>query len=55
MQTTSVQPGDGFDRRDYPLYGLPVTEWDGFVFAALTNEPPPFAKAFDLPLNRLDA
>jgi glycine betaine catabolism A len=41
--------------RDFPLYRLPVNEWNGFIFAALTNEPPPFAAGFDLPLDRLDA
>jgi glycine betaine catabolism A len=55
LQTTSVQPGDGFERHDFPLYGLPVTERNGFVFAALTSEPPSFEATFDLPLERLDA
>jgi glycine betaine catabolism A len=55
VQTTSMQPGDGFERRDFSLYGLPLTEWNGFVFAALGPEPPPFAAGFDLPLQRLDA
>ncbi len=54
LHVSSSQPGDGFDMRDYPLYGLPVTEWNGFVFAALTSNPPPFDRSFDLPLNRLD-
>ena len=54
LQTSSRQHGDGFDRRDFSLYGLPVSEWNGFIFAALTNEPPPFSAGFDLPLNRLD-
>ena len=54
VQISSVQPGDGFDRRDYPLYSLPVTDWNGFIFVALTDDPPPFAKSFDLPLTRLD-
>jgi Rieske 2Fe-2S family protein len=54
LQTSSRQQGDGFDRRDFPLYSLPVNEWNGFIFAALTNEPPPFNASFDLPLNRLD-
>jgi Rieske 2Fe-2S family protein len=54
LQTSSSQQGDGFDRRDFPLYSLPVNEWNGFIFAALTNEPPPFSASFDLPLNRLD-
>jgi Rieske 2Fe-2S family protein len=54
VQTGSAQHGDGFERRDFPLYGLPVNEWNGFVFTALTPEPPPFSASFDLPLNRLD-
>jgi phenylpropionate dioxygenase-like ring-hydroxylating dioxygenase large terminal subunit len=54
VHVSSSRPGDGFDVRDYPLYGLPVTEWNGFVFAALTPNPPSFAGSFDLPLNRLD-
>ena len=54
LQTSSRQHGDGFDRRDFSLYSLPVSEWNGFVFAALTNEPPPLSAGFDLPLNRLD-
>jgi Rieske 2Fe-2S family protein len=54
LQTSSRQPGDGFDLGDFPLYGLPVSEWNGFVFASLTPNPPPFAASFDLPLNRLD-
>jgi glycine betaine catabolism A len=52
LQTSSAQPGDGFDRRNYHLYGLPVTEWNGFIFTALTDQPPPFEKSFDLPLER---
>jgi Rieske 2Fe-2S family protein len=55
VQTSSLAAGDGFELKDFPLYGLPVTEWNGFVFAALTPNPPPFAASFDLPLNRLDA
>jgi glycine betaine catabolism A len=54
LQISSVQPGDGFDRRDYPLYTLPLTEWNGFIFTALTDKPPPFAQSFDMPLERFD-
>jgi glycine betaine catabolism A len=54
VQISSALPGDGFERRDFSLYSLPVTEWNGFIFTALTNEPPPFAASFDLPLDRLD-
>ena len=54
QQTSSRQAGDGFDLRDYPLYGLPVNEWRGFVFAALTPDPAPFAANIDVPLQTLD-
>jgi len=54
VQTSSKVHGDGFRAEDFPLYSLPVTEWNGFLFTALTDKPPPFAASFDLPLNRLD-
>jgi glycine betaine catabolism A len=54
VQTSSMVHAEGFDRRDFPLYSLPLTEWRGFIFASLTPEPPPFASGFDLPLERLD-
>ncbi len=54
LQTSSKVHGDGFEVRDYPLYSLPVTEWNGFLFTALTATPPPFSASFDLPLGRLD-
>ncbi|HEV8019350.1 MAG TPA: aromatic ring-hydroxylating dioxygenase subunit alpha [Steroidobacteraceae bacterium] len=54
LQTSSRQLPDGFEMRDFGLYGLPVTEWNGFIFAALSPDPPPFERSFDLPLNRLD-
>jgi len=53
VQASSRQPGDGFEVRDYPLYSLPAMEWNGFVFAALTADPPPFAASVDIPLERL--
>jgi glycine betaine catabolism A len=54
VQAGSGQLGDGFELRDFPLYGLPVTEWNGCIFAALGASPPPFAASLDLPLNRLE-
>jgi len=54
VQTSSKVHGDGFALGDFPLYHLPVTEWNGFLFTALTSDPPPFSSAFDLPLGRLD-
>jgi len=55
LQTSSQQPGDGFERAHFPLFSLPATEWNGFVFVALAPEPPPFAASIDLPLERLAA
>jgi Rieske 2Fe-2S family protein len=55
LRTSSKRNPDGFDLADFPLYSLRVTEWNGFVFVALSENPPPFEKIFDLPLNRLDA
>jgi len=54
LRTSSQVHGDGFDVHDYSLFSLPATEWNGFVFAAFTRDPPPFARSFDLPLGRLD-
>src|SRR5262249_47125911 len=31
LQTSSRAHGEGFDLADFPLYGLPVTEWNGFL------------------------
>ena len=55
VQTPSRQHADDFEPTAYSLYGLPLTEWNGCIFVALTQNPPPFAKSFDLPVNRLDA
>jgi Rieske 2Fe-2S family protein len=54
LQTTSRTHGDGFEASEHALYDLPLSEWNGFVFVALTRQPPPFGAGFDLPLNRLD-
>ena len=53
-RTSSLHEGEGFERRDYSLYKIAVTEWNGFIFVALSNDPPPFAAYFDQPLDRLD-
>jgi len=55
LRTSSRTHASGFDMADYPLYKISVKEWNGFVFVALTGNPPPFEKIFDLPLDRLDA
>jgi glycine betaine catabolism A len=54
LQTSSWTHGDGFVAAEHALYDLPLTEWNGFVFVALTRQPPPFSACFDLPLERLD-
>jgi Rieske 2Fe-2S family protein len=55
LRTSSKAHASGFDLADFPLYKISVKEWCGFIFVALTRNPPPFEKIFDLPLNRLDA
>jgi len=55
LRTSSRTHASGFRLADYPLYKISVKEWNGFVFVALTGNPPPFEKIFDLPLDRLDA
>ena len=55
LRTSSKFQADGFDVADYPLYKIQVLEWRGFIFVALTENPPPLERSFDLPLNRLDA
>jgi Rieske 2Fe-2S family protein len=55
LRTSSKVHASGFDPADYPLYKISVKEWNGFIFVALTDRPPPFEKIFDLPLSRLDA
>ena len=55
LRTSSRTHASGFHPADYPLYKISVKEWNGFVFVALTGNPPPFEKIFDLPLDRLDA
>jgi len=55
LRTSSKVHAGGFDAADYPLYKISVKEWNGFIFVALTDHPPPFDKIFDLPLDRLDA
>ena len=55
LRTSSKTHASGFDVADFPLYKVSVREWNGFIFVALTDNPPPFEKIFDMPLNRLDA
>jgi glycine betaine catabolism A len=55
LRTSSKAHANGFDVADFPLYRISVKEWNGFIFVALNDRPPPFEKLFDLPLDRLDA
>jgi Rieske 2Fe-2S family protein len=55
LRTSSKQHADGFDVADFPLYKIQVREWCGFIFVALTDNPPPFEKSFDLPPSRFEA
>jgi phenylpropionate dioxygenase-like ring-hydroxylating dioxygenase large terminal subunit len=55
LRTTSKRHAHGFEVGNFPLYKVRVREWNGFIFVALTDDPPPFEKLFDLPIDRLDA
>ncbi len=55
LRTSSKRLAEGFDVVDFPLYKIRTLEWNGFMFVALTDDPPSFDGVFDLPLNRLDA
>jgi Rieske 2Fe-2S family protein len=37
---------EGFDKRDYPLHGVPVETWEGFLFVNLARDAESFAHAF---------
>ena len=43
MRTSSQAHGAGFDVADFPLYKIKVREWNGFIFVAMTENPPAFA------------
>jgi Rieske 2Fe-2S family protein len=55
LRTSSKAHPKGFELADYPLYGVRVLDWRGFVFVSLSRNPPPIERQFDLPLNRMDA
>lgn len=35
----------GFDRANYPLHAVALTDWEGFLFVNLAPDPPPFDEA----------
>ena len=43
----------GFDKREYPLRGVALGEWEGFLFVNLAQDPEPFAEAFAPMIGRL--
>jgi Rieske 2Fe-2S family protein len=43
---------EGFSKADYPLHGVAVRSWEGFLFINLDRDPEPFAKAFERLLGR---
>ena len=47
LRTSSKSHASGFDVADFPLYPIRVREWNGFIFVALTEDPPAFEKMFD--------
>jgi len=54
LRSSSKSQAQGFDVGDFPLYKISVQEWNGCVFVALTDDPPPLHKNCDQPLTLLD-
>jgi Rieske 2Fe-2S family protein len=54
LRTSSKQHASGFEVADFPLYGIHVREWRGFIFVTLADNAPGFDRQFDLPPARLD-
>ena len=53
LRTSSKANAQGFDVADYALYRISVEERAGCIFVALTEDPPPFEKNFDVPFDTL--
>jgi Rieske 2Fe-2S family protein len=43
---------EGFDKTDWPLHGVAVATWEGFLFINLADQPEPFAHAWEPLLGR---
>jgi Rieske 2Fe-2S family protein len=55
IKTSSKHVAPDFDKADYSLYDIAVTEWRGFVFVNLGGaDAAPFAPVFDLDSTNLD-
>jgi Rieske 2Fe-2S family protein len=55
LKTSSKHVAPDFDKQDFRLYEIAVTEWRGFVFVNLAGAAaPPFVPAFDLDSTNLD-
>ena len=54
-KVSSKYPAADFNKADYPLHGIAVHEWRGFVFINLAGaKAPPFEARFDLDSGKLD-
>ena len=53
LRTSSKEHPSGFDAAELALYKVQVREAQGFIFIALSDDPPPFDNAFDPPISRL--
>jgi Rieske 2Fe-2S family protein len=49
-----MQEVEGFDKADYSLHAAAITEWEGFVFVNLAEEPEPFPRAWSPMVGRLE-
>src|ERR1700679_1266605 len=53
LRTTSKSIPSGFALEDYPLYRIKVSEWRGFIFVCLGDDPPSLADTFGHTFSRL--
>jgi len=53
LRTSSKTIPSGFALKDYSLYQLKVTEWRGFIFVSLCDDPPSLETTFDEKSGRL--
>lgn len=54
LRTSSKRIPTGFALEDFPLYRVHVAEWRGFIFIALSDDPPSLADTFGHTFGRLE-
>jgi Rieske 2Fe-2S family protein len=53
LRTSSKTTPSGFAREEFPLYRIKVSEWRGFIFVCLCDDPPSLSDTFGHTFGRL--